>query len=615
MKLSTVRVAIVIAALLILALGVWSVLGLPVPILLAVVGGVWFIVLRARYGGAMAVSAVVIGELLGILGLMMVTAVASIPMLATVEIGFTVAGLLAGGVAWRSTGLLRVPGRAVLVPMLTALAGGVVWSGALALAQILPNAAKISWVMLGDSANNVLLAREVLRASGVAVGANTNPVPLPAALLALFSSSGRGQIPVGELLRHDITALVVLWSVLIVLGTLAAGLTAGALIRAAGGSVLMESLGAGGASLLPLSWFMTGNTVDYGFLDAQLAIPLVLLAVLAFLSMTRSPVATLAILLAVATLLLAVWSPLVLIPGALGAVLVVRDRRRLRSVRGLRAVLLGLAFLQLLLFGFGVSLPNLLRLGGALTTGGAVYPFHKWMIAVLMVAAIVFAVVAFRKIANPVVLGTIAVVFASVLGLGLLLFGSRNMPTPWTYYPEKFSWLCATVLLVFCVGLAAAVAARFPHVAVQLTGMVAIAVVAVGFLLWVPRSDPGVHVINPVARVVSGNVFGKGDVVADRILDLTTPKRPVIFWQSNDEYQDEINFWDWEMWADSLQGHHALRLAGYAGYDHKSVPTLCRIIGLLGGKTTVYTAQHGLQAKLTAQCPDREAKVVFTRGE
>jgi hypothetical protein len=591
--------------------GVSTLLGIPGWAILLGSAVPWFLVARARLGGVLAIIATVVGEGIVLLALLMLTAAAKLPMLATLEVAWTVMGVLGAWLLWRSFTRVLAPTRAALALAAPATFGGLVWFGVTIAARFIPGASRISWAMLGDSANNILLMRDVLRDHGIAVGAAENPVPLPTALFAVVSASGRGGVSSAALLPHDVGALTLTWSVLIAITCFAMGLTAGFLARRVGARALVVGLAAAGASLLPLSWFVTGYAIEFGFLDVVVAVPLVLLAFLAYVAGEGRAAVALALLTLSATLLLSVWSPLILIPAALGLLVVIAGWRDLLAVRGWKMALLVAGILQLLAYGLGVTLPTLLYLGAALATNGSVFEFFNWMTILLGIFAIAAGIIATRRRSRRALWGVIAVLAAGSAGVGVLLFVSRKQASPWTYYPVKFWWLCAIVLLVIGLGLAAsAIARRIAPLWLQLVAMLVVAVATVAFLQWAPTAQPGYRSINPVLRVVNARALGTGDVVADRIFRYANPNHAVALWHSNDPWEGAINFWSWEMWVNTLKGGVALRTAAYGSYNDNHVSDLCNIVGLLGSPTTVYTTEKSLQGELHATCPQRTVSVI-----
>lgn len=581
-------------------------------VVLAIASLPWLYAIGARMGVSPAFGAVILGSLWALLATMMVTPIVPVPMLPAVVVIWTLAGL-AGLVSCARVPVdRRRPSRMDVAVLAPSLVGGVVWLAAIISSHFVNGAAKLAWVMLGDSANNVQFARDDIYRNGIAVGDGENPVPLPNALMAIVMATGRDDVAPSNLLRHDIEAFTQVWMLLIALICVTVGVTAASIARARSDRPLVVGIVSAGASLAPLSWFFSGYPIEFGFFNSHVAFPIVLAAFLVYLGAAQQPVVPLALLAIASTLLLAVWSPLVLMPVFLGIAILVRSFKTVLAARGKSLWFLIFAFLQLIVYGIAVVLPSLARNGGFLTAPGGSFGFRKWMIAALAIAALALAVLAFRRLRNPILLGTIAIVGASAVGLGALLFVTRNEENPWSYYPLKFAWLAAVIIVVLILGLAPAVIARYfrPLVA-QLAGLAVVAVGTIGFLNWAPSAGVGYVWMNPIERIVTGQVLGEGDKVADEIFTMADPEQSHILWNSGHEFEGAINFWVMQMWADSMTENLDLKRAAYGLYDLEDVNSLCRVVGLMGGGTIVETADPLLAASVESACPEQQARVVM----
>jgi len=599
-----------IMALVVAGSGVGSLLGLPSwTVLLA--ASIPFITLAwARLGGALAAATVLVSGLVILLAVLVVTATLRLPLLATVEIVYCAAGLAGCAVLWRGSSRPRSITRSSVLQAVPSLAGSVVWFCAVVASRFIPGGSQLAWVMRGDSANNILLVRDLLRNDGVVLGSASTPVPLPSVVLAVLTASGRGSVDPQALLRHDVAALALCWVLLIALGCTIAGVAAGSFARAAGSGVLAGGVTSAAASLIPLTWFYTGYPIDFGFLDAEIAIPLLLVSLLAALADRRHFVVSLTVLLLDATLLLAVWSPLVLIPGLLILVVLRGSWREVRHLRGVSRWVLILASALLLGYGFAGVLPSLLALGHLLSAAGSVYNFHRIMVMALACLAVLLAVATRRRSQAPVLLATAGFVLGSAIALGVLLFVSRNQPSVWTYYPVKLAWLCSAAFVILVCGLLTGLLARLAErrfLRISLSGLAAVLVAA--FLYWAPTAVPGYAASSAVSQVVKAHVMGSGDALANRIFHFASSKHGVILWHSGDPFEASVNFWLLENRANTLLRNTDLRLAAYGLYDHDDIHDLCRILGLMGHGSIVYSNLVGLQSKLDAECPGRGATV------
>lgn len=606
----TALIAILAAAILGSAVG--ALFGLPSWVVLLVAPLPWVVLLAARWGASLAAATVVISSFWALLVLMMLTAVLPVPMLGTVVLVFAAVGLIGVFQCWRRPTVLRRPSSLALAVWLPALLGGLVWVATVVASALVSGAARFAWVMAGDSANNVIFAREVIYRGGVGVGAGENPVPLPSALMAIVMASGRGSTSAQDLTRHDIGAFVDVWSILIVMCCVSVGVVAGVVTRAAAQRPVVVAIASGATSLLPLSWFFTGYPLEFGFFNAHVSLPIVLLGFVLYLGSDRHPAVVITGLSLSATLLLAVWSPLVLMPAFLAIACIVRSWRPLFADRGLAFWVMIGSISQLAIYGVAVVLPSLVQNGNFLSAPGGAFGFRHWMISGLAVAAIVLGVVAFTRLRNIVFVGVVAMVAASAAGLGALLFITRNQENPWTYYPLKFAWLASVVIVVLIVALAAAVVARYARpILGVLLGFAVIAGGTVYFLNWAPKAGLGYAWMNPIDRVLGGHFAGEGDEVAERIFTLSDPEQSNLLWRTDDPYEGTINFWVLQLWSDSMSKNLELKYAAYGQYDVDKVDDLCRIVGLMGGGTIVHTSDMGLAAEVNESCGNLDATVVL----
>ena len=130
-----------------------------------------------------------------------------------------------------------------------------------------------------------------------------------------------------------------------------------------------------------------------------------------------------------------------------------------------------------------------------------------------------------------------------------------------------------------------------------------------------PTSGQGYAWMNPLQRIVTGQVFGTGDELFEEIVDLTESGTSQLLWESDDPSEGTINFWMMQLWSDSMAENPELHRAAYGLYDPDKIESLCDIIGLMGDGTTVHTSADDLQERLDEACPERAAIVVPWRPQ
>lgn len=599
------RSTAIVLALATLGAGAAVAFGAPTWLILIAAAFPWLLILISRCPIAAGVATLAVLELWALMMVLMVTAALRLPMVPVVIVVWTLLGIAGSVVLLRLTVPRRRPSAASVSMVTGSLVGGLVWLATQGLAAIVPGASRVSWIMRGDSANNLLFARQIVYDSGIQVGPGENPVPLPAALIAVVMDAGRGGIAPENLARHDLGSFAQVWSLSIIVTCVLAGLAAGAIARHATHSRVVLGIASTVGSLVPLSWFVTGYSLEFGFFSTHAALPIVFAAIILFLSLPRHPAIALGLLTAAATLLLAVWSPLVMVPAVLGAMLVLSHGRRILATRGWSLAVLVVGAAQLLAYGLVVVVPSVLQNAGSLAASGGLIEFPKLgIVAVVLTAGLLgSSVLAFRGVRHPVPLATIGVVVALAAAIAALVFAGRASADPWGYYPMKLLWMSSTILIVLLVGSAAAVLARVASRPwLERSGLTVIAAGLVAVLVYAPAPSPTLH-LNPVDQVLSGRSLGPADQVAERVSALADARRSHFLWNSGDEFEQQVNLWVVQLWADTLQGNFDLRYAAYGLYDHNDVTELCRIVGLLGGDTIVHTAETDLAARVAQTCP------------
>jgi hypothetical protein len=604
------RMRLIVGVLIVSVSAAASLAGFPTWLILIAGALPWSVIWWRRFGAATSIAITVLATATALLFFSSLTALFGLGLHASVVIVWAALGILGVVLAVRTVELPRRVGS--LWPWLGSSVGGAVFLAVMAATNVIPGASRFSWVMLGDSANNVIFAREAIYRGGVAIGAGENPVPLPSLLMAIFMGAGRDGVAPQDYLRHDIAAFSQIWMLLVALTCLLSGVVVLSIVRKTTDSSLFRTLAATGGSLLPLSWFFTGYPIEFGFFNTHVALPIVFAAFLVYLAAPRHPALTLSLLAVSGTLLLAVWSPLVLMPLMLGLVVAIRHGKAIVRSRGLTLVILIAGVAQVILYGVLVVLPSLVRNGHFLSAPGGVYGFPKWMIIALAVVVLVLGVLAFAKpLRDPVVVGVVALVAASAVGLLALLFVTRDQENPWSYYPLKFAWLASTILVVLLVGLSAAVVARFiRHRMIRVLALAVVAAMVVCFFNWAPTSAIGYGWKDPIPRILSGSTLGEGDAVAEDIFAIADPGQSHLFWQSDDEFEGVKNFWLLQMWSNSMTENQELRRAAYGLYDDTDINELCRIVGLMGGGTIVHSSDTALEFQLQEACAEQRITVV-----
>lgn len=589
------------AATLVAGFSVW------IPLLLATLPSA--LLLRRAFDGWMALASGVILLLAIALGGLLLTAALSWPItpaftVIALALGFStaVAGRLNGGLSLRARSTR--PTVLSLLGALSPLVGATLWGLTLVVARIRPHGAFVSWAMNGDSANNILFARAQWHASGIRVGPDENPVPLPAGLIVLGGASGRGSTPASATLHHDVIALFSVWAPLIALMCILFGVTACMWI-ARDRPVLRAVAGAGG-SLLPLSWSILGYPIDSGYLGAHLAVAVVLCTWIAAGRARARPALVVGLCAIAAVVLLATWTPLALFPAGIMAGQLRRHRPVLAGGVG-DCAFAATGVLLLLLFGFGVTLRSFAGQSAALSLPGGGYPLFLSICGALVVVVVVVGFAARRRWDSAPSRALVALVIAVPIGFGGLVFTARSQNNPYlTYYPVKFAWLSSTLLLVIVLGIVfGLIGYTVDQRRWRLAWGATLTVGALAFVQLPGQVAAPTPFASPIFRIVTGNYLGAGvgDSTARAIFEYVDTESPSLLWRSGIRNEPMIDFWAMQMQANSLSGAFQLRYLAYGNYRLDKVSDLCRILELMGGHVRVVTRDPQLADEVASKCP------------
>lgn len=587
--------------------------GLPAWLVIGVAALPWIAMLSLRSSLTLAVVSVLSAALVVMLAVMWLGPVVGLDAVAAVVVLAVVWGAVGIVCAWRSGALERAkPLPVTWVHWVGASVGGAAWMATMVAARLYPGAASVAWAMVGDSANNVIFAREVLNRGGLEFGATSNPVPLPSAVAALGMWSGRSGVDAADLTRHDVWSFSTTWAGAIVVTCLVFGLLTGALARAVTSSPVTILLASAGGSLFALTWYVTGYPIDYGFFNAHFTFALIAAAWIAYLDLDRAPARVLATLSLLSTATLAVWSPLALIPLSLAGIGFLRHARRVIKLRGAGAVGLWSSVGQLVAYVAFVSYPTYAAQSDALGAPGGAYAFRRWTVPVLAITAVVLAVLGYWRKSLAVPLGAASSSVAVLAGLGFLLASSTDADSRWTYYPLKFAWFTGVGLALVVAGLALVVVVRWGvRPWLRWPGFAAVVAATLAFALWSPTSGVGYQAINPVKKVLAGHVFGEGDEWAERVFELSNLDEGHVLWDSAEpEAEGSVNFWLLQIWSDSMSDNLDIKYFAYGLYDHGKTESLCELIDAMDAHVTVHTARQDLESDLNGVCPERDFSVV-----
>ena len=511
---------------------------------------------------------------------------------------------------WFARRNLRVPSAAIARPVLAFVAP----IAALAIVLIVivtvsaQSGSRISWAMMNDAVWNTVTARFIADDGGLSAS-RSNASPLTALLLAVASSAGRGGITAGDLLLHDVTREAQLWLLLILVSSVMAGLIARA------GLHTLRPLARGVASLavacIPLSSFVIGYAFQFGFYNVTISLIVLLCSWIAWTNSRRSPLAGSVVLSASAIAMLSAWAPLAIVPIALAVGAVARAGSRwVLELRGARLVALVVATIAVPFYAVAVTLSDLLREGAALSADGGIFGFAAANYVLVMNATlIVLLLVAWRRRTWSDALGMGIVALAGGVGLVYLVAQRVKLEQPWGYYPIKYSWLLAMLMIIV---LAVAMLSWTSGSSGKL-GMLRRTLVAgfTGFAIVTLLNGP--TLTEESVALPQSMVTGSGGISRDVVATLfaaSDPKEFTVLALYSDHRSEDQFANSWLIQQHSTDSLDPIRPYAYR-LDGSNVNQICDLARLLPARLKVLTRSEALSAEVASSCSDLGVDVVI----
>jgi len=597
----------VVGGLVVLAAG-WSPALLTVAVLAAI--GLAF---AQRVSWALALAA----ALIAVLGLHTLTA--RFAPIFGLDFGVATAVVVAAGGLAAITrlaissgrGALRVPTVADLPTAVGALAlpllALVYWVGSLGWGTGM----RVGWILANDAVWNTMAARFIVADGGIDPGSHPNPAPSTAALAASWMLPGREMA--AEVLRHDVAREAQLVLLLTLAAAGLAGLVAARTVRA-GHAVVRVVAGVVGSGFV-LGWYVLGFTAELGFLNAPIAVLLLLACWVCWTDAPHAPLLAAVGLLVAATLLLATWAPMVLIPLALGAASLPVIWRALVSRRRVAIVVLGVAVIQLATYAAFVTLGDLRSTGGALAADGAAPPVEPRDVAMVVALALVTVALLLLRRGRGLGLGRAAdgvavLLVAGAVGGGYLVLQRLGAGLAWWgYYPAKFAWLLCVLLLIVMIGvlLAASSAASSPRrVAIATTG----SIVLVGIVVSGSLPLGGIRRLPASIALATDAQFARHGAAAEHLFTLADGGPTIAVRVTGDPETDAI-LNAWLLQAHSEDSADPVRTYAYT-LDTSDTGAVCDAVQAWGGGVRLVTSDPLLADEVGAVCPDAGYEVVVS---
>lgn len=521
----------------------------------------------------------------------------------------TAIGIGVGILLWRRGALSLLSSvtrwREIAIACTSALAG----LAAVVAIIVVPGRWNIAWVTSGDSITSLMFSRYMFGDGGISPD-RTNPVPVPYSVIAAAMAPGRDTIPSDAFLRHDIGQLAQLW-ILVLLGS---AVLAGSIVVASRGraSWWVAAPLAVAAGALPLSWFVAGNALQFGFFNAALACFLLLAGWLVFLRAESHPVWAYVVLTLIITVLLGTWGPVAIVLGAVLLVVLVRNLRVLtdRSSRPRFAIIVA-ATAQMVGYAVLVTVPDFLREQGALSADGGIFTStSNTAIAVAAALLVVAACAQLQRARSHVFAGVIALVGAGVLLVILFVYLRHAVANPWGYYPAKFAWLLEALALIAMLALVAQLLgsevarARTPRFVLAAGG-----IVLVGSLAWqITPLGPADSDVSPFVTVWRQTGIAASGEAAELAMRFATPgEKNILVGYADPSTDAYVN--SWSLQINTTAGTDPIRISAY-DLDVTKVDDVCKAIERFDGGATIRTRNAGLEETLRSRCSSQDFSVV-----
>ena len=582
----------------------------------------WLLVFRARFGQLIAVPATAGGALFLLLAVLSISHLIGANYMVALIIASVVFGAGGAIIAARTPDSLRRPGRYAVALWCPALLGAVIWIVTGVASQVLPGTSRFGWVMNGDALNNLGFVDVLVRDNGVALDQSTYSVPLSIALIATGLGSGSpASGSASAVLEHHLAAFTMVWVLMLAVLCVAVGVVCASVVprHHLRTVATISALG----SLLPLTWFVAGLSVQWGYFNVDVVLPIALAAWLTYLNSNAHPFVALICLVGFAILAISAWTPVALFIVALGIALVIRHAGNLRRIPARYLAVLVAAIVITLVFVFAfVNFSSVFRPNGELNATGAGYTGFVnlwWAVPIVAGLLLVITIPVSRRTTLPVTSGAISLLVAGVLTSGLLAYlasGSGELFSG--YYPKKFAWILLVLLgAIFLSFLLGEFASQ-----IRLGLLATIVVVALfAAVILPPGTWPEVVQRQPVVRILGDYVRHDGESTVREILKLTTEKHPTVLWQSGDPDEPIVNEWLLLAHGGLASGNQKLiamigppyflfRTSGR--YSDPGTIGLCHILRVLRGEPLVITANPTLRDQLSASCPQVKATIEVT---
>jgi hypothetical protein len=473
----------------------------------------------------------------------------------------------------------------------------------------------VAWAMGNDSAFNVMSARILFADGGVNSRLHFNGSPEPHSLLTVVTGAGRWNVGSWDLFQHDVSAYAQLWFLLIIATAVLSALVARQ-VMPSGTPPWFTIVATNAVALVPLTLFVSGYAVRFGFFNATLSLVILLSAWLISRSESVSAATRLTALGLASLALLATWGPLAIVPVALAIPAfwqLMRQVRREGFASPRKLIMPGAIIVANALYVSLVTVADLVAAQGALANDGGIFWLSPYLAAAVVIVTLSLLTIHARLNKSfSGLLDGVAATLGGAVAILFLVYQRRDEANVWGYYPIKFSWLLVTLFSIVSLALILSLIARLRPRGIILAGAgVAIAAVALGVVIVSPAIRERALDAFPLLSVAGIPSHHPGDYAASVMFRNKESGVNTIAVNALTSAEDAfINLWlvQIEPTLNSLD----VRVFAY-GIDGNNTAQVCAAIETMAAPVRILTQEQGLRERLLKECPNANFEIVAPR--
>jgi hypothetical protein len=462
------------------------------------------------------------------------------------------------------------------------------------------------WAMNNDAVWNTVSTRFLIQDGGVDTNVRPNASPLTAGILSAATSPGRELVLGSTLLAHDISLQSQTWSAVVIFSALVAGIFASTSLSKK--NSLIRTVGISGSMVLPLTWFYSGYAVQFGFYNASLATLILLTIWIVWINHHLDPALSFLSLCLGSIAILATWAPLVLVPGLLIFFLILRHWKVLwGDPRSTVISMVGVC--ALVGYALFFSLRDLLKEGGALSVDGGIFGFQPMQYALIIVSALLISILVFHTTKqNEDFIGIALVVIAGAIGTGFLAYQRQGSESLWGYYPVKFAWLIATLLIVVLLVGFVNLASNFAFSPFIKTTYVFLSGGFVLLLMSLSGVPSIINFITPVGIALDRSSNSQSQFLKE-LSELSSENEKTMVVNFGESTQEDLSYNNWLLQINSKSSKDPIRWFSYF-LDGTDLSMVCEASTVWGDNVTIHTRNPSLEQSLADVCPSNSARFV-----